>query len=369
MKFLTKPDATQEQIVPHLRDTESLLAAAATAVSGRQQSAEITVLPDLGLPHNVRRMHGGFFTGAHYAWTTDVPLVPVDATVNVCGVSVYKTSMNPSSAREFQDRIQTARKNLSETTPFGWNWNNGNHFVILAEVREPGGVLDVGRYLILHASAAEFKSQYNGLYPTAGNWFSSDIQVINGSDNRYLRYISGAKAEQFFRTAEMLEAYHRERQHICADLIAAGETLVEISSVPHYGMPDQNSVAIGCQWMSPENPNYILLTRPGAPLFAVSATENGPNLVETMRGTRILTPHGLGVRASVPQPIAYGSDYLRIGHRQFSLDATIADSPVAEIRPFEGGSTIERALEQCPGNVFATLHQLYSHHRNQGVTK
>ena len=50
----------------------------------------IYAMPDLGIAQNGTRMLGGFYTGSCYSWDSDVPFIPVDATVNVCGTAVYR---------------------------------------------------------------------------------------------------------------------------------------------------------------------------------------------------------------------------------------------------------------------------------------
>lgn len=364
MKTLTHPDQTQASLLPYLQETENLLALAATTVSGKAGTAEIVAMPDLGLPHNVRRIHGGFLTGAYYSWESSVPLVPVDATVNVCGVSVYQLERPILSEAEFLQRVATAKEAAAATTPYVWNYDSGNHFVTLAEVREPGGQLPEGQYLVLHASTAEFKRQFNGLYPSPGNWYSQDIEVLEGANGRYLRYLSGTKAEDFFRTAEMLERYQRERQRICAELIAGpGGLAAEIISVPHYGMPDQGSVAIGCQWLAESEPTYLLLTRPGAPLYMIRASDDGQNRVRTDNGIRLLTPHGLGVRSTSSFSLEAKKDTLQLLGRDFPLDMSLAGEDFIRIRDFDGIPTVKSHLSFCPGEITGTLHPVYSHYR------
>ena len=361
------PDTTQRAILPHLQRTENLLAAASSTESRHKEDAEIVVLPDLGLPHNVRRMHGGFYTGAFYQWSGDVPLVPVDATVNVCGVSVFRTTMDPTNLSEFMHEVGRARSRIEAETAFSWNWASGNHFATLAEVRD-SGVLPEGRYLVLHASAAEFKKQYNGLYPDPRNWYADSVKTIWGEDGRYLRYLSGKKAEQFYKQAQMLIAYQRSRQRTCAELICGAAGIEEeIWSVPHYGMPDQNSVAIGCQWLDETNPDYLLLTRPEAPLYLVRAQAGGPNTVSTAYGRRLLTPHGLGVRAIAEAHIEDHKDHLSVGGQVLPLDASLEGHSTTSYRSFNGMRTVDASLEHCPGTVGAVLHQIYSHYRTGQV--
>ncbi|MBO4675607.1 MAG: hypothetical protein J5601_05965, partial [Elusimicrobiaceae bacterium] len=90
MVNLTINDKTQESILEHLQKTEDLLSKVASKLSNKNKKANIYAMPDLGIAQNGTRMMGGFYTGACYTWDTDVPFIPVDATVNVCGTAVYK---------------------------------------------------------------------------------------------------------------------------------------------------------------------------------------------------------------------------------------------------------------------------------------
>lgn len=324
-------------------------------------------MPDLGLPHNVRRIHGGFFTGALYRWESDAPIVPVDATVNLCGVSIFKTSVDFKDNDAFQDRIARAHRAWEECTPFSWNFDNGNHFIIYAETTGSPD-LPAGRYLVLHSSPSEFKKQYNGLYPTNGNWYANDIKV-HQSNGRYLRYLTGRPAARFIDTAAMLETYQRERQRLCAGLVAGESELEEeFLSVPHYGMPDESSIAIGCQWLRSDRPLYLLLTRPHEPLFLIRALPGGPNVVPTRHGPRLITPHGLGVESTEKPSIRYLPDKLEVSDRTFSLDESLAAEQVVSIRDFSRDRTLGRVLEACPGEVVGELRQIYSYYRN-GVSR
>lgn len=363
MRILTDPDLTQESLLPYLLRTEQLLAQASSLVSGREREAEISVMPDLGLPHNVQRIHGGFLTGAYYRWTGDTPMVPVDATVNVCGVSVFRLERAIPTGTDFHQRVVAAKRAVAERTPYRWNYDSGNHFVTLTEIREPGS-LPVGQYLVLHASSAEFKHQYNGLYPDPENWYSHEVKSLEASDGRYLRYLSGTAAEKFSRTAKMLESYQRERQRTCAELVAGpGGISEEILSIPHYGMPDENSVAIGCQWLPADDASYLLLTRPGSPLYLIDAHDDGNNHVSTAQGHRILTPHGLGVKVGSPFSLAHDGPTLRLLDRSFPTSASLAGENFTAIRDFEGDMTVKSLLRHCPGEITAVFHQLHSHYR------
>jgi len=365
VRVLAAPDATQSAILPQLEATERLLARGASLASGRDEDAEIVVMPDLGLPHNVRRIRGGFFTGAYYRWSGDTPFIPVDATVNVCGVGLYRVSLPDEDDTVFRERVGKAMVTADGVTTYVPNFASGNHFVLLVDVAAGQQGLDPGRYLVLHASSAEFKKQFNGLYPAPNNWYSDQVRTIEGEGHRYLRYISGSTAETFARRAAMLVDYQRDRMRTFADLIAGpGGVEDEILSVPHYGMPDRNSIAIGCQWMDPARPNYVLLTRPKAPVYLVRAREGGQNAVTTEQGERLLTPHGLGVKSTSPLTLSYGENSIEVNGKPFTLDASLAEEDLVAIRDFHGQETVQSTLAHTPGDILAELTQIAAYHRN-----
>lgn len=363
MRTLELADSTQKEILLQLEITEKLLAAAATSVSGRECFAEIVPMPDLGLPHNVLRIRGGFFTGAYYRWDSSTPFIPIDATVNVCGVALFRTSAAFRTYDEFQARIAFVRSVWEEKTTYAWNYANGNHFIIYGQA-SGDGILPAGNYLVLHASAAEFKAQYNGLYPAQGNWYHNDIQVFHGEDGRYLRYLAGKPAERFASVAAMLENYQRERHRFCAQLIAGEANLQEeVLSIPHYGMPDESSIAIGCQWMKAESPLYLLLTRPKEPLFLIRAIAGGSNEIRMPDGVRMLTPHGLGVTSAEPLDMRYLTDELQLAGRTFAVTDSLAAEEFMYIREFDKQCDVSRVLNACPGNVVDEVRQIYSYYR------
>jgi hypothetical protein len=370
MRDLTLGDDLQAQLVSYLAETESLLSKVASELSGRHRDAQITALPDLGLPHNVGRILGGFLTGALYEWETDVPFVPVDATVNVCGVSVFRLKNGFEDAVEFQNAIGRAEQLIADSS-FVWNYAEGNHFISWSQAREgEGGPFVDGDYLVLHASPAEFKSQFNGLYPTPGNWYWSDVRTIadrSTRGERSLRVLTGDKAERFVRWAHLLEALYHERQEFVASLVAPGSSVEPVLSVLHYGMPTATSVAIGCQWLPPDASKYLLLTRPGAPFFLVDSEPGGENTVSLGGRDYMLAPHGLGVRTVGERRVSIAADHVAVGCRdRFGERDTLRGAGVVEVRPL-AEDTIERVLERCPGSVVGRLEQQDAYYRNRAT--
>lgn len=362
MKDFTNSDATHIELKRHLAITEQLLALAASEESGCEQEAELWLMPDLGLPHSVSRMIDGFYTGAVYRWQTRVPIVPVGATVNVCSVAVFRTHCDVTSATEFTQRIERANRRAERNSSYHWNFDSGNHFITYGEV-ELGQQVPPGRYLVLHSSACEFKTQDNGLYPTEGNWFYSKIRRVDQPKGcRFLRYIVGRDAERFFRQARLLEDFNRLRLQYFAQLILGSNQLdEELFCHPHYGMPDLNTVAIGCQWLQGAVP-FLLLTAPNLPLFFVKPSLEGTNRLTLDGREYILQPHGMGLRGRNGLRLTYEDESLVFNGHSYTRGASLKGSPDVRIRePQNARWLTDDFLRHCPGDILATLEPIFSY--------
>lgn len=366
MNDLSSLDSTQAELKRHLAVTERLLARAVSKESGTEHSAQITLMPDLGIPFSVSRILGGFATGALYQWKCAVPFVPVDSTVNVCSVSVYRTDQEFSCQAEFNETISRAKKETASESSYLWNYDaaHGNHFITYGEVAEGQGVAS-GRYLVLHSSACEFKKQSNGLYPSSRSWFADRIRVFEESESgRWIRYIVGSTAERFYRQARLLEEFNRVRHQYFAELIlGTRHCLEETLSIPHYGMPTSDSVAIGCQWLDVAQ-RYLLLTAPSKPLYFIDPKGGGRNSIQSERGELLLQPHGLGIRYAGSLELSYEFAAIRINGRRYEPGASLKGEEKLEIRGSrdrELDGCVERILSKCPGRVSAVLRPLYSY--------
>lgn len=379
-------DNTQKEILKHLETTSKLLSKVGTELSETQKESMIYAMPDLGIAQNGTRMLGGFYTGACYSWNSDVPFVPVDTTVNVCGTTVYKLNQK-ITVQEFQKRLDNVMKNretylkyvsthlpsqildsidLEKSDKFYWNYNVGNHFAILAEQNDDNSELAKGQYMIVHASAIELKKDNlkYGLYPIEGNWYYDDIQTVyDDRENRYLRYIYGKKATQFAELANMLQKINKDRnRYFCKTVLGelAGEEVINLS---HYGMPVNNAVCIGCQW---EQEDFTLLTAPGNDIFLVHPNLIAPNTVELSNKKITLTPHGCGVMLkNSSDTIEYLDDGILIGNKHFKKGESINIGNDVTVRTKGMNSIsvkqhIETILEKCPGTIYGQMHQLFA---------
>lgn len=379
-------DNTQKEILKHLKTTSKLLSKVGTKLSETQKESMIYAMPDLGIAQNGTRMLGGFYTGACYSWNSDVPFVPVDTTVNVCGTTVYKLNQN-ITVQEFQKRLDNVMQNrdtylkytsthlpsqildsidLERADKFYWNYNVGNHFAILAEQNDDNSELTEGQYMIVHASAIELKKDNlkYGLYPVEGNWYYDDIKTIyDDNENRYLRYIYGKKAVQFAELASMLQKINKDRnRYFCKTVLGelAGEEVINLS---HYGMPTNNAVCIGCQW---EQEDFTLLTAPGNDIFLVHPNVTAPNTIDLNNKKITLTPHGCGVMLkNSSDTIKYLNDEILIGNKHFKKGESINIGNDVSVRTNNMDSKhvkqhIETVLDRCPGTIYGQMHQLFA---------
>jgi hypothetical protein len=360
VRDLTIPDPTQLALLPHLARTERLLAAAASRESGSACEAEVVAMSDLGLANNPRRMLGGFFTGAFYRWEATTLVVPVDATVNVCSVSLHRLTRPPASRSEFEELIERAQLRCAGETEYSWNLDVGNHFATIGTIAGSAAVPD-GSYLLLHASAAEYKRTPAGLYPTDRVWYADAIRAVDDGE-RSLRYIAGAAAERFISLAHALVGYNSVRHEVLADLIAGDLGLESVAYLPHYGMPDDSSIAIGCHWLDLASTGfYPLLTEPGEDVLLVEPDGDGPNLVAINGADRALTPHGLGLRAEG----AFAIDHhgLSIEGEQFDRDASVLASARTTLRSLREPELERRIFDSAPGRVVGRFTPEYSHYK------
>ena len=379
-------DNTQKEILKHLEITSKLLSKVGTELSGTQKESMIYAMPDLGIAQNGTRMLGGFYTGACYFWDSDVPFIPVDATVNVCGTAVYRLKQK-ITPQEFQRRLNGVMKNretylkyantclpsqilasidLERADKFYWNYNVGNHFAILAEQSGENSEFPEGQYMIVHASAIELKKDNlkYGLYPVDGNWYYGDIQTIHDDkENRYLRYIYGKKAVQFSELANILQRINKDRnRYFCKTVLGelAGEEVINLS---HYGMPTKNVICIGCQW---EQDNFTLLTAPGNDIYLVHPELSSKNTIKLNDKQITLTPHGCGVMLkNNSDTIEYLDDGILIGNKYFKKGESINIGNDVLVRTNGMRSEqvkqhIEKILDRCAGTIYGQMHQLFA---------
>lgn len=342
MKNFTLNDPTQQELLTHLQVTEKLLAKVATKLYGCEKTASITAMSDLGIAHNVTRMRGGFFTGACYSWDSDVPFIPVDTTVNVCGTAVFRLSKEISTD-DFLSRVNHILE--KKDSRYTWNYTNGNHFISLVKSNGEYG-LETGYYMVVHASANEYKKD---LYPNSGVWYEKDIKIeYDDNSARYLRYITGDSAIRFYNIAKNLIHFNIERNRYFIESVLGSEFLEkEIVSIQHYGMPNDHTVCIGAHW---EPTMYTLLTAPGKPIY----------LVKPDASTFVGSPHGFGLSLANPK-VTFNSNSITIGEKVFeSGSIEIGTDAINRCCSTEVDKHVSQVLNIFPGNIIGKLYQIAS---------
>lgn len=220
----------------------------------------------------------------------------------------------------------------------------------------------------MHSSASEFKEHHNGLYPKKDNWFYHKIQT-HFSGNRYIRYISGKTAEEFYSISTIINDYNKIRQRYFADILFEKNGIdEEVLYIAHYGMPNINSVAIGCNYIENES-MYLLLTAPNQPCFFIKPKIGGLNHVNLDR-TYLLTPHGLGMQMIDEADFGYmPNNSFSFNHKLYSNEDKLSFKTDVKIRDSFYQSSlrktdIEEFLTNCPGQVVGEFKTKYSFNIN-----
>lgn len=364
MNNLTLNDSTQVAIIRHLHNTERLLAKVASKLSNQEKNANITPLADLGMPLNASRFIGGFYTGAYYSWDeSEVPFVPVDSTINCCGVSMYKISLEIESEEQFKKLIADGITKIENETTYINNLAKENHFVNYCK-SEGSQDLEDGYYVVHHSSASEFKSQANGLYPVVGNWYYNDIKVIEDKQsNRYIRYVEGKLADRFFKIAKMLEEFNRLRhEYIVGAIFGENNIESEISNVQHFGMPGENAsnISIGANWLD-SGEKYVLLTDRKQPLYLV---KNIGNESTRIAENKFLAPHGLGMKHKNQSKIdlEYTSNGIILNGKAYTTKDRLSKDVEIEVRSSENNDAIvNEILNICPGEIVGKLTPIFGY--------
>jgi len=361
MVNLTFNDETQMKILEFLGTTEKMIADVTSKLSNSKKEAKIYAMSDLGLSIDAVRMMGGFFVGTCITWDCDVPFVPIDTTVNVCGVCAYKLK-NKITPQEFKDRVENTFNN---DTTYDWNYNRGNHFCTLCYCDGKQN-LEEGYYIVVHASAAEYKegNMKEGLFPEKDNWYYNSIKTYTDPETRrYLRYLDGEYAEKFWNIAHFLEDFNEKRNEYFIEKTFNELIDKKIINIQHYGMPTEHSICIGCHW---KEGMYALLTAPGEDIYFINPLKSDNTRFKHDNFNFTLSPHGLGQK--VPNKnadIKISKDNIIIGNNSFK-DGQILDIDVdIKIRGTVPGDkpipeTVQDILKIYPGQIQGKMKQVAS---------
>ena len=274
MKVVNMFDTSQEKISEQLSTTEKMISLIGEKLTGKKCNCQIIALEDLGFSNNIMRMVGGFYTGMFIEWDCNINFIPVDATINSCGVSIFELT---SPFLSYNDFLYAVKRSEKEAQSMGvkWNFNSGNHFISLSV-----DTLTGKQFLIIHASDNDYKFGEKGLYPREDTWYYSHIQSLHYKE-RYIRYIHSDIAEKFYDYYLEAQEHNPIRNDIIAELIS-NKCAKRILYTQHYGMPSHTSIAIGCQW---KGSHHILLTSLGKNIYIIANEKENE---------QSFFPHGFG---------------------------------------------------------------------------
>lgn len=77
------------KLADFLTETEKIATEALQLIDSNSYF-QITPSHDLGMPYDVDRLSGGFPNGVYVHWICKEPIIPIDATVNVCTASIFE---------------------------------------------------------------------------------------------------------------------------------------------------------------------------------------------------------------------------------------------------------------------------------------
>ncbi len=351
-------DNTQRVLLPYIRETGRLLSDLIRdkEYDSRTGSGAI-VIPslDLGYPNNVQRLAGGFATGMLVNWESSVPLVPIDATVNVCSSSVFKIKPSEYILENFIEYVINTLPEKARQKGYSLNFESGNHFLMIAKDKDNAD----DYYLILHSSAKELKNSYFGLYPVENNWYSSRVKIKKGEDGRYLRYIKGDDAKYFIQLAHHMEGYNKEIHRWVAKEINQGRNPDYELIKNHYYMPTDSSIAIGT-FVEQPGETIPLFSDVNKPVYLFKIAKKG-NWTYNLpgKGRCCLVPHGWGQKIESINSIKPDLEHktLKLNDLQINIDSKERLSlPDKSIRDFSDGfDFINQGKKFINGEIEKTL--------------
>lgn len=288
-------DNAQKVLLPYIKETEKLLN---QAVQRYDKDGVARIFPslDLGFPNNTQRLAGGFATGMLIAWKCGTPFVPVDTTVNVCSSSYCVIQPNGKALKTlFSDnRIDKIITKASKVEGLAFSFNSGNHFVLLCKSNRTGKL-----YLMLHSSAKQFKDHHLGLYPNPNNWFYDKLKTYKDKESgRYIRYLKDDMAEKFISIARHLNLQNQEIHEWFAKEFLEQDD-ISLMTRHHYGMPTDNSIAIGTYVLTEKSDNnrkndkVPIFSRIGAPIILFRPNSQMWS-IELEGKRKHIVPHGWG---------------------------------------------------------------------------
>lgn len=364
-------DETQKVLLPYIMETKNLFESAIRKYDssivriGTKEThrSGVMVFPslDLGFPNNVQRLAGGFATGMLVVWKCGTPIVPVDATVNVCSSSVFELPYFNTDKEDdkFKKYIEEIMFKATKEKGYSFSFDSGNHFLMIAQDIDSKQL-----YLVLHSSANEFKDSYMGLYPVENNWYSNCIRTNPSpyAPKRYIRYIKDHDATYFIENAHKLEKYNIQIHNWFADSIGGEATSKNGKTFHHYYMPTDNSIAIG---------TYVEEVGTIVPLFSnvgkdIYMFKIGKDNWKIRLGGRdvCLVPHGWGQVIDDVSSIIVDNENKKLNINETVYDINsknrLDDNVSKHIRYFKDGKEfLEKGKAMIKGDIVQTLRPIY----------
>ena len=331
MGIMKALDDTQNKLMVYLGETEKIMNDLLCR-SPYNGYARIISNLDLGFPHDVIRLAGGFATGICVRWESCVPFIPVDICMNACTVSIYELS---DGKIEFFN-VENIKKLLTnlEHSSYIANFHRGNHFISLLQ-----SVQDEKYFIMIHSSAAEFETLFNGLYPVEGNWVYENTKV-HFAHGRYLRYVEGKAAETYAKLADNLYAFNENRHDfIISAMLGNLERINSVQHYHHYGMPCSNVALLGSHLIR-NGQTAPLLTRPGENIYLIRYNEVIDKSLELMPGKEyFITPHGFGKNSTkqTQMRVDYDKNAFFLDSKRYKIiyGERLSDKPRLEIRSIQ----------------------------------
>lgn len=361
MKNYFKSDPGRQFLLDFTQETQVVLTKLLLTLDPNSWCAVYPSL-DLGFPHDLVRMAGGFPTGTLAAWRCSVPFIPVDTTVNVCTSSVF--TLDTDITNDIEQPFFDKAIELIKKTSYELNFHRGNHFVSFSKSKLTGK-----SYLVIHSSAAEFKRQYNGLLPVEGNWFMDDIKIFQDG-RRYIRYLVGHKVEKFVKIAHLLEDFNECRHDMFAEIIVNGTCkIISASHNHHFYMPTDQSVAMG-SFVVDEGTEVPIFSYPGYPIFIFRTQfcHNSVVMLDNFK-QKLLVPHGWGKTCNIvpTASIDYENKSYTLNGIKYKIESasSLRDHPDLTLRRFgvdpqDTDYYFNQISNFCKGEVIDTLEQIVS---------
>jgi hypothetical protein len=359
-------DIAHRLLLPFIEETEELLNSALSSLDSNA-TCRIVPAPDLGFPHDVIRIAGGFPTGCLVEWNCSTPFIPIDTTVNIDTSSIFVLDQDISS--DIDAGLFEWLGQRFETSSYVFNFHKGNHFISFGRTATADTPI-----LVIHSNEKEFKYQYNGLMPGEDNWFADQVRVLR-RNNRYIRYIVGDTANLFVDLAQSLELFNVVRHRFVAHLLTQNRArILSQEDHHHYYMPTRQSVAIGCFPVA-VGTRVPIFSRPGRNIAIFEPGNGGPNALGTSAcgGSSVLVPHGWG--KTCIEGTSFSVDYDRrlfeLSGRTYDIKtlASLGKDERLQLRDFQSNDAnpngfFEQIGDHCPGVVVDQIVQVASFTKN-----